>query len=47
VSIVATDPDGDFAKMDLPITLSPGSDAAKAKADAAKAPDATTKEKRP
>lgn len=46
VSIVATDPDGDFAKMDLPITLSPGSDAGKAAADA-KASDATSKEKRP
>lgn len=47
VSIVATDPDGDFAKMDLPITLPAGSDAAKAKADAANAPDTSTKEKRP
>ncbi len=27
ITIIATDPDGDFAKMDLPVTLSPGSKA--------------------
>ncbi len=49
VTIVATDPDGDFAKMDLPITLSPGSDAVKAaaaaKAGATAKPADASKEK--
>ena len=38
VAIVATDPDGDFAKMMLPIKISAGSAAKKPDADAVKAP---------
>ncbi len=47
IVITATDPDGDFAKMELDITISPGSKAkaaadAKAKADAAAKSGATS-----
>jgi hypothetical protein len=38
VAIVATDPDGDFAKMSVPITISPGSAAPKPDPAKAKAP---------